>query len=957
MVAGLAVALGATIPGTTGVAVGLIGGFIGGYLDREMGLFGRSQKPGDFQGAQVEGLSAGTPFVYCIGHRNRVAGQRLWTSELVRTQAASIDKRGDQTPEVIRASWATAVCANPATGITKGWLDGDKVYELLDPPPPLTVTVGQVVKMDWWTTYLAGGGSGPGNGEMERWHLVIDTLTEPDGRAVAGAPDLTQFAPRQRINLTVDDPAHGIQVSRKSGQTNQTPWIVLASEKLPKGNSRLVIQLLFDDDPNRQDLDFGWFQLGGAEPGDPFTGGPFKWVSTATGPTSGSTLTFGAIQTSAWREGFLRDPDSDFEVRLGSPDQLPFNSMLAALGGDAEHFPAFTCASIESASVSSFGTRVPNSEWLVAASGEINIDSAIEIVMRDRLGFRDQTTGDPEFDATALRSGNPAGIEPPPVHGYQWPAGLTGYEIMQPLMMVGGVRVHERGGRAIFDYLARRDIADLVVGDLDARPFGDRPSDRGVIETEPAAELDAPDEINVHFADVDNDNQKQVAAAVRQGIRIGNQDVIREDVRLENMAMTYERASGLSQDLLREAWERRDGARIRLPLTWDYLEPGDVIRMAGNDAPGGGPWLLAIDRIERGDMLEIECFVLSSPPIDAQSAGSTFDRDQPQVQSAAPLAFDVIDLGPLRDEHATTPGYYVAASRFAPSNSPAGGNIWRKAPDESNPHRVGPIRELAVMGSTVYVDGSTNLLGDAAADVIDEANTIDVDVFDGSLASVTEAELLAGANRCVIGDEILAFRDAVALDTGPRRFRLSGLLRGLNGTTGAILGHQAGERFVFLGHRSDPLPVNFVPAPLADVGTTHQVQAVHSGGSTDTASEYPHTVEASTGRSLPPYDLTADVQENGDVVFHWFRRSRIEWDSLDDPPMLESAERYELVLAGGARIKTVEGDPNDPANLATRTYTVAEQTADVLGLTFTAEVRQVDPAAGPGRSASISVTP
>lgn len=56
--------------------------------------------------------------------------------------------------------------------------------------------------------------------------------------------------------------------------------------------------------------------------------------------------------------------------------------------------------------------------------------------------------------------------------------------------------------------------------------------------------------------------------------------------------------------------------------------------------------------------------------------------------------------------------------------------------------------------------------------------TLEVQLLDpgGSLGGVTEAEVLAGANTTLIGQEIPQFRAASLI--GPGRYQLSGLLRG-----------------------------------------------------------------------------------------------------------------------------------------------------------------------------------
>jgi hypothetical protein len=54
----------------------------------------------------------------------------------------------------------------------------------------------------------------------------------------------------------------------------------------------------------------------------------------------------------------------------------------------------------------------------------------------------------------------------------------------------------------------------------------------------------------------------------------------------------------------------------------------------------------------------------------------------------------------------------------------------------------------------------------------------------------------AGANACLIGSEIVQFRDASLVSAGV--YTLKGLLRGRRGTEASMTGHASGERFVLL---------------------------------------------------------------------------------------------------------------------------------------------------------------
>src|SRR5690606_30311514 len=82
-------------------------------------------------------------------------------------------------------------------------------------------------------------------------------------------------------------------------------------------------------------------------------------------------------------------------------------------------------------------------------------------------------------------------------------------------------------------------------------------------------------------------------------------------------------------------------------------------------------------------------------------------------------------------------------------------------------------------------------------DQFDLSGTVMVELVNPSmtLESVDDAALLSGANRAMVGGELLQFGEAEI--AGPGVWRLSRLLRGRAGTASATI-HPAGEPFVLL---------------------------------------------------------------------------------------------------------------------------------------------------------------
>lgn len=164
---------------------------------------------------------------------------------------------------------------------------------------------------------------------------------------------------------------------------------------------------------------------------------------------------------------------------------------------------------------------------------------------------------------------------------------------------------------------------------------------------------------------------------------------------------------------------------------------------------------------------------------------------------------------------------------------------------------------------------------------------------DFMLSSVTIEALASGANRALVGGEVLQFGRAVQL--GEARWRLHGLLRGRGGTEAAALaGHPAGAAFVLLDDSPLALDGNRLPATGARILALGLVDEEPVGG--------PLANEGLTLRPLPPVHPRIAPTAAGGLDLGWTRRSRgaWSWPSGIDAPLNEQAEAYLVGLGDPA---------------------------------------------------------
>jgi len=145
----------------------------------------------------------------------------------------------------------------------------------------------------------------------------------------------------------------------------------------------------------------------------------------------------------------------------------------------------------------------------------------------------------------------------------------------------------------------------------------------------------------------------------------------------------------------------------------------------------------------------------------------------------------------------------------------------------------------------------------------DRGSLLDVDVSETALASASPAAVLASANRMLVetasGWELLAFRDAQLV--GGKRYRLSGLLRGLQGTV--ALGSVIGAKCVLLDRAVDTADVTTdevgVPLVWRTLGTGASQSFTH-----DKRQGLPWPVAhlRQTGQTLTWIRRGADISES-----------------------------------------------------------------------------------------------
>ena len=333
-----------------------------------------------------------------------------------------------------------------------------------------------------------------------------------------------------------------------------------------------------------------------------------------------------------------------------------------------------------------------------------------------------------------------------------------------------------------------------------------------------------------------------------------------------------------ARSLIETASRRGTWARHRLAWRITQLDPevrpGSLVSLPGEP----GRWQVkAWEWRSEGIELQLVRAAPDWPGAAGASDPGRIGREPDLVQGPTSLiAFEL----PWDGNPATPVPQLLAAA--------GGGSGWSGASllvDQGD----GSLRPLGSTGRTGAVLGtSSDALPNGSSLLFDRAATVTIALLnpDAALTDATLRQLAQGANRALLGDEIIQFTTARPLGAG--RWMLSGLLRGRGGTEHAAAGHTAGEPFVLLDGPLVPLD----PAIVGAAGMT-----VAALGLADPAPALSQVRLAGLGwRPLAPvHGLAVDAADGG-LELQWTRRARggWRWDDGVELPLNEQREAYRV---------------------------------------------------------------
>ncbi|MGE6743510.1 baseplate multidomain protein megatron [Allorhizobium pseudoryzae] len=526
---------------------------------------------------------------------------------------------------------------------------------------------------------------------------------------------------------------------------------------------------------------------------------------------------------------------------------------------DARPYPTFPNA----LSVWSDGENWRTGHWLNGRMGATTLADTIAAILSEH-GFQD-------FDVSQVCGD---------LIGYVQADVTSARALIEPLAETFLLDVVEDAGRLVFRSRMQASLAPRVVEVLAER------DDEEAWRESRGHDSDFAAEVVASFANPALDYE-QASVRSRRMAETASNRVLRADV----AGVLYEDAAQAAADaLLRDNQLAR--RTLSFPLSPAAIEvmPGDALRLA--DGPDG---VYLVTRVEEGDVRRVEARRHEPAAPLAATSTSVERSDSATVSSGFSPVVHLMDLP--RFDGSDAASFARAACFCRPFRRML---LSSSATTEGYRTRAG-IERPAIVGRL-----SQNFAGGAFGR-FDRVGAVELDLFFGSLSSVSETAVLSGANRLAVlaangGWEVLAF--AGAEEIAPGRWRLKTLLRGLAGTEDAMAaGAVAGAAVVLLDEGAVPMGISADERGLA---FNWLVESLGSGSGRSGPFRFAGGMRAET--PLAPVHARARRSLSG-VRLSWVRRSRAgadDWEAseiaLDEPE-----ERYRLeILSGGAVRRVAE---------------------------------------------------
>ena len=439
------------------------------------------------------------------------------------------------------------------------------------------------------------------------------------------------------------------------------------------------------------------------------------------------------------------------------------------------------------------------------------------------------------------------------VPGYAVGASMSGRDALVPMRMYGLWDCCESGEVLKFVERGGAIVRTLTDDDLGVHEHGSEAPSK--MEVTRVQEKDMPQRLRLKFANADLDHEPSEQSASR----LGTEATSEVDLELP-VSMSSDNAAQLAEILLYSEWVGRNTYRFSLDHDHLDLEVSDCIEIPVEDETQRVR-ITAID-YSIGGILRIEAIrdddgSYVSTAVAAPSTPSGGGLGGPGEGPVCPSGIVLLDIP------CTTPTELpiISAAVYGLCESWACAELYVSDDGGVTYGRITTFDNEATVGEIADISGPPTdpaMPGDSPQ--YDSGDAISVTLFNGELASITDAQIAAGQNLAAIGVDgqwlLIQFRTAVLTSTDT--YELTDIIWGVQDTRHLLGTTVIGDTFVLLSDAA----VLRITLPADSIGVEQQYKIVTCGESLDAVDSFNFTVYGLCWeRTCPSTVLSASLTE------------------------------------------------------------------------------------------------
>lgn len=509
---------------------------------------------------------------------------------------------------------------------------------------------------------------------------------------------------------------------------------------------------------------------------------------------------------------------------------------------------------------------------------------------------------------------------------------------LEPLQGAFPFDVIQAGYRIKFIPRGNSPAVIIPEADLGCCAPGDKPGVRITNSREMDSQL--PRRVAIKYFD----NAREYDICEQYAERLNTDTVNLNDKQLP-LVLNATEAAGVAETLLYLYWIERNDVSFTVPAAkYGQLEPGDVVTITGEQ----GTYELRLREINytSNGLLECRAKYNNSAVYTSTAQGEEGSSGGKTLAYAGASFYVLLDIPCMQDVFDAA-GFPAAMCGY--TSTWPGGVIYRSSDGGQT------WSDLQAFAGAVPIGFATSALETGRTDIIDTANRMTVRMLAGELFSVTEQQILNGANHFAIGAdgrwEIVAAKSCALQVDGS--YILSDFLRGRFGTEWAMSTHTIGDTVVLLTDAD----MAWLASDTSSIGLSRIYRGITTGAAIDTDSNLDFAYNAVNLECLSPVYLNGSRHPStNDWTLTWIRRSRIDGGLRNyvDVSLGETDESYEIDIYADGTYATVKRTLT--AATATVAYTSAQQTADFGGNQTTLYVKVYQLSATVGRGYPLTAT-